>query len=157
MRIRTIEPEEIGVIRERAARWWGGSYDSDMFSKWYVHHFRDTCLAAEIGGELAGFVMGFCSQTEPDSAYIRIVMVSPEHRGGGVGRALYEAFFERVTARGRSVVRCVTAPHKANSLAFHAKLGFRMEPQAEERDGLPVAVDYDGRGGERVVLVKRLA
>lgn len=157
MRIRPIEPEEAGFIREAAARWWGAAYDSDMFSKWYIHHFRDTCLAAEIGGELAGFVMGFCSQTEPDAAYIRIVMVGPEHRGRGIGRALYEAFFERASASGRSVIRCVTAPHKSSSLAFHAKLGFRMEPQKEERGGLPVAVDYDGRGGDRVVLVKRLA
>ncbi|MFB9329286.1 GNAT family N-acetyltransferase [Paenibacillus aurantiacus] len=157
MRIRLIDPEEAGVIREAAGRWWGGNYDSDMFSKWYIHHFRETCLMAEMDGEMAGFVMGFYSQTEADSAYIRIVMVDPAHRGSGIARALYEAFFERIAVRGRSVVRCVTAPHKANSLAFHAKLGFQIEPQAEERDGFPVVVNYDGRGGERVVLVKRLS
>ena len=35
--------------------------------------------------ELAGFVCGFLSQTEPHEAYIHFVGVAPERRGEGLG------------------------------------------------------------------------
>ena len=50
-----------------------------------------------------GFVCGFLSQTDPEEAYIHFVGVSPEHRGGGVGRTLYERFFAEVRDADRSV------------------------------------------------------
>jgi len=72
--------------------------------------------------------------------------VSPAQRGSGLGRALYERFFEAV--RPRSVARAVTSPVNERSVAFHRAIGFDVE-RVEE--------DYDGRGEARVLLVRRLA
>ena len=91
---------------------------------------------------------GFLSQAEPDEAYIHFVGVAPEHRGAGVGRMLYERFFEEVRSQGRSVVRCVTSPVNERSVAFHEALGFEVDR---------VERDYDGAGEDRVLLVKRLS
>ena len=44
-------------------------------------------------------------------------------------------------------MRCVTAPVNERSVAFHRALGFEVER---------VAPNYDGRGGDRVLMVKRL-
>jgi ribosomal protein S18 acetylase RimI-like enzyme len=44
-------------------------------------------------------------------------------------------------------VRCVTAPVNERSVAFHRAMGFEVER---------VAPNYDGRGGDRVLMVKRL-
>ncbi|MCQ6559404.1 GNAT family N-acetyltransferase [Paenibacillus mendelii] len=156
MKIRNMEGSDCGGILAVASAWWGNTYSSDMFSKWYITHFRETCLLAEEGGRMIGFVMGFMSQTNPDETYIRIVMVDPAYRGKGVGRALYEAFAERAVALERSVIRCVTAPWNKESIAFHISLGFIMEPQEQELEGIPVCIDYDGRGGGRVLFKKRL-
>ncbi|UVI28938.1 GNAT family N-acetyltransferase [Paenibacillus spongiae] len=156
MIIRNMEAADCRGILELASGWWGSEYSSDMFSKWYIAHFRETCLLAEENGRMIGFVMGFLSQTYPDEAYIRIVMVDPAYRGKGIGRALYHAFFERALAMKRSVIRCVTAPWKKESIAFHTRLGFILEPQDQEVDGIPVCMDYDGRGGSRVVFKKLL-
>ncbi|CAG7648594.1 putative protein YqjY [Paenibacillus solanacearum] len=157
MIIRHMEPEDCGAIIAVAAHWWGSSYTSDMFSSWYIRHFRDTCLVAEEEGRMVGFLMGFWSQTLPDEAYIRIVMVDPAARGQGIGRALYEKLFEQAIASGRTTVRCVTAPWKKDSIAFHTKLGFRIEPQQQELEGVPVCLNYDGRGGQRVMFARRLS
>ena len=73
--------------------------------------------------------------------------MSPDHRGEGVGRTLYERFFDEVRGGGRSVVRCVTSPGNAESVSFHEALGFEIE-RVEE--------DYDGRGEARVLLRKPL-
>jgi GNAT superfamily N-acetyltransferase len=154
--IRHIEPEDSKAILEVASDWWGSNYSSDMFSKWYIHHFRNTCLLAEENGKIIGFIMGFLSQSKLDESYIRIVMVDPSSRGKGIGRVLYEEFSRIVEMLGRTVIRCVTAPRKKDSIAFHTRMGFVIEPQEQEFEGLPVCLDFDGRDGIRVVFKKVL-
>ena len=83
----------------------------------------------------------------PAEAYIHFVGVSPEHRGEGIGRTLYERFFDEVREQGRSVVRCVTSPANEGSVAFHEALGFEVDR---------VVPDYDGPGEDRVLLVRAL-
>jgi ribosomal protein S18 acetylase RimI-like enzyme len=129
--------------------WWGGREMAPMLPKLFFLHFEGTSFVAEDAeGDLAGFVCGFLSQTSSDEAYIHFVGVSPDHRGQGLGRALYERFFDEVRAQGRSVVRCVTSPVNQRSVAFHEALGFEVDR---------VSADYDGPGEDRVLLVKRLS
>jgi ribosomal protein S18 acetylase RimI-like enzyme len=111
-------------------------------------HFEGTSFVADDDdGELAGFVCGFLSQTDPKEAYIHFVGVSPGRRGEGVGRTLYERFFAEARDHGRSLVRCVTSPGDQESIAFHEALGFEVDRVVE---------DYDGPGEDRVLLLKRL-
>jgi ribosomal protein S18 acetylase RimI-like enzyme len=117
-----------------------------MLPKLFFIHFRDTSFVAEEDGELAGFLCGFRSQTHDDEAYIHFVGVDPARRGSGLGRMLYERFFEAVAPR--AVVRAVTSPVNERSVAFHQALGFEVERIDES---------YDGAGEARVLLVKRLA
>ena len=116
-----------------------------MLPKLFFVHFRDTSFVAEDDEGLAGFLCGFRSQTHDDEAYIHFVGVDPAHRGGGLGRALYERFFEAVAPR--TVIRAVTSPVNERSVAFHQALGFEVERVDE---------NYDGQGEARVLLVKRL-
>jgi ribosomal protein S18 acetylase RimI-like enzyme len=119
-----------------------------MLPKLFFIHFEGTSFVAEdTDGELLGFVCGFLSQTADDEAYIHFVGVTPEDRGDGLGRALYERFFEEARANGRTSVRCVTSPVNQGSLAFHEAMGFQVERVVE---------DYDGPGEDRVLLVKQL-
>jgi len=119
-----------------------------MLPKLFFLHFEGTSFVAEDADEdLIGFVCGFLSQTHADEAYIHFVGVTPDSRGEGVGRALYERFFDEVRGQGRHVVRCVTSPVNQSSVSFHEALGFEVER---------VVPDYDGPGEDRVLLVKRL-
>jgi ribosomal protein S18 acetylase RimI-like enzyme len=119
-----------------------------MLPTLFFLHFEGTSFVAEDErGDLTGFVCGFLSQTNPDEAYIHFVGVSPDHRAEGLGRSLYERFFDEVRAQGRTVVRCVTSPANQRSVAFHEALGFEVERVAE---------DYDGPGEDRILFVKRL-
>jgi ribosomal protein S18 acetylase RimI-like enzyme len=118
-----------------------------MLPKLFFLHFEGTSFVAEEGEDLVGFLIGFLSQTADDEAYIHFVGVAPEHRGEGLGRTLYERFFDEVRAQGRTSVRCVTSPVNQESVAFHEALGFEVDRLVE---------DYDGPGEDRVLLVKRL-
>ncbi len=119
-----------------------------MLPKLFFIHFEGTSFVAEDDdGELRGFLCGFLSQTASDEAYIHFVGVDPDVRGDGLGRALYERFFDEVREQGRTVVRCVTSPVNPRSIAFHEAMGFEVDR---------VVPDYDGPGEDRVLLVRRL-
>lgn len=142
--IRNAEPSDharvIGVIDE----WWGGRPMAAMLPKLFFVHFRDTSFVAVEDGALAGFLCGFRSQTFADEAYVHFVGVDLRRRGSGLGRALYERFFEAVAPRG--TVRAVTSPANERSIAFHQAIGFEVEAVVE---------DYDGRGSPRALFVWR--
>ena len=104
--MRTAVPADYDRIAPLVDGWWGGRQMIDMLPRLFFVHFSDTAFVAEDGGELAGFLAGFLSQSKPDEAYIHFVGVSPGHRGRGVGRLLYERFFDAVRAQSRTVVRC---------------------------------------------------
>lgn len=146
--IRHAKPSDYGRIIGRVNVWWAGREMAPMLPKLFFIHFEGTTFVAEDEDEeLRGFVCGFLSQAADDEAYIHFVGVDPEARGAGLGRALYERFFQEVRANGRSVVRCVTSPTNERSIAFHESLGFEVER---------VVPDYDGPGEDRMLLVKRL-
>jgi ribosomal protein S18 acetylase RimI-like enzyme len=146
--VRHAKPSDYGRIIGRINVWWGGREMAPMLPQLFFVHFEGTSFVAEDGEDLVGFLVGFLSQTDAAEAYIHFVGVSPEHRGEGIGRTLYERFFDEVGGQGRSVVRCVTAPTNDGSVAFHQVLGFEVDRVVE---------DYDGPGEDRVLLVKRLS
>lgn len=154
--IRTAETEDHPRAIEAMDEWWRGSMVSQLLPRLFFVHFNETCFVAERDGELAGFLVGFLSQSREDEAYVHFVGVAPGMRRAGLGRSLYESFFDAVRERGRKVVRSVTSPGNKDSVAFHLRMGFEIEPQEDEEDGLPVLVNHDGRGGSRVLFVKRL-
>jgi ribosomal protein S18 acetylase RimI-like enzyme len=143
--IRPAEPADHARVVAVVDAWWGGRPMAAMLPKLFFIHFRDTSFVADEDGELAGFLCGFRSQTFDDEAYIHFVGIDPSRRGSGLGRLLYERFFDAIAPR--TVVRAVTSPVNERSVAFHRALGFEVER---------VQPDYDGRGEARVQLVKRL-
>lgn len=140
-------PEESDYTRVIAVlkEWWGGRDLRLLLPRLLFQHFNDTSFIVERNGEVAAFLIGFLSQFDPRVAYVHFVGVHPVHRNSGLGRALYERFFELARARGAREVRAITSPLNTGSIAFHTQLGFVASA--------PIA-DYDGQGNDRVALTK---
>ena len=148
LRIRHAQPSDYGRVIQHVNAWWGGRDMAPMLPKLFFLHFEGTSFVAEReDGTIAGFLIGFLSQTDDSEAYVHFVGTSPELRGSGLGRRLYERFFEAAKEHGRPVVRCVTSPANTASVAFHEALGFVVDR---------VATDYDGPGEDRVLFIKHL-
>jgi GNAT superfamily N-acetyltransferase len=156
LEIRQIRPSDYRPVISVIDHWWSGRHVADMLPRLFFEHFTDTSFAAERDGELAGFLVGFTSQSRPGEAYIHFVGVRPDERGRGLGRQLYEHFFATVRARGCGVVRAVTAPVNQGSVRFHQQMGFDIEP-GDGVEGVQVATGHDGSGQDRVRFVKNLA
>ena len=145
--IRGAEPNDHARVVAVVDDWWGGRAMAAMLPRLFFEHFGDTSFVAENDGELAGFLCGFLSQSQARAAYVHFVGVAPTMRGTGLGRTLYECFFEVARGHGRDVVHAVTSPVNTTSVAFHRAMGFEVrEPDS----------DYDGPGEDRVRLTKRL-
>ena len=148
MLIRHAHASDYGRVIQHVNVWWGGREMAPILPKLFFLHFEGTSFVAEDeDGALVGFLIGFLSQTDDTEAYVHFVGVAPDERGSGVGRTLYETFFDVARKHGRSVVRCVTSPVNEDSVRFHRALGFEVDR---------IASDYDGPGEDRVLLVRRL-
>jgi ribosomal protein S18 acetylase RimI-like enzyme len=132
--------------RERAA----------LVPRLWLQHFASTSLIAERGDEVVAFLIGFLSPDRQDEGYIHFVGVAPRARKAGLGRSLYERFFDACVRAGRKHVRCVTSPHNTTSIAFHAAMGFDVEPGTVGEGPFAAKADYDGQGVHRVAFVRRL-
>ena len=69
--------------------------------------------------------------------YIDRIVVGPQAKGTGIGRALYESIFERARERGATDITAEVnvRPHNPGSLAFHERLGFRQLAEQDTKDG----------------------
>jgi GNAT superfamily N-acetyltransferase len=87
-----------------------------------------------------------------------MVATSPNHRRSGVGRALYERFFEDVRTRGVRRVTALTWPGNRVSVGFHRALGFQLDdgPGTQRLYGTPAYPDHDAEGEDRVAFSREL-
>ncbi|WP_328384996.1 GNAT family N-acetyltransferase [Streptomyces sp. NBC_00400] len=163
--LRRPTPADHPRLQVALAEWWGGLGGEAgarqrqlLVPRLFLQHFADTSfLVKRPDRTLHAFLIGFLSQTDPETAYIHFVGVCPQGRREGIGSALYNRFFTTARTAGRSQVRCITSPDNRDSIAYHTRMGFRLEPGDRFDDhGVPVHEDYDGPGLDRVSFVREL-
>jgi ribosomal protein S18 acetylase RimI-like enzyme len=174
MELRNAVEEDFASIASALQTWWtipgmdrevGARERAALVPRLWLQHFAGTSLIAEEEGpskdgratmEFVGFLVGFMSPDRADEGYIHFVGVAPDARGRGIGRALYEGFFDLSRRAGRARVRCVTSPQNSLSIAFHGAMGFDAEPGTEGTGEVRAKSDYDGPGVHRVAFVREL-
>src|SRR5437899_141785 len=99
--IRHVQPSDYGRVIQHVNEWWGGRDMAPMLPRLFFIHFESTSFVADRDdGTLAGFLIGFLSQTDDETAYVHFVGVAPAERGSGLGRELYERFFHAARDNG---------------------------------------------------------
>ncbi|MBN3526736.1 GNAT family N-acetyltransferase [Paenibacillus apiarius] len=157
MNIRNVKASDYKMIIPVINEWWNGRQMADMLPKLFFDYFQNTSYIVEENEKVIGFLIGFLSQTNNKEAYIHFVGLHPQYRQHGIGRKLYETFFDHAKRNGVETVRCVTSPVNKVSIAFHTKIGFAIEKNGEkEMNGVAVHTDYDGPNQDRVLFVKTL-
>jgi predicted GNAT superfamily acetyltransferase len=107
-------------------------------------------VVAVSGGSVVGFLLAVDPGAEYDSEnyryfegrgipslYIDRVVIDHGFRGGGIGRTLYQAVFDKARADGRAEVTCEVnlQPPNPESLAFHERMGFRRVGEQDTKGG----------------------
>ncbi|MFP3847035.1 GNAT family N-acetyltransferase [Priestia filamentosa] len=156
MKIRLVEESDYYIISPLINDWWNGRQMSSMLPKLFFDHFKNTSFIAEKEGKIIGFLIGFLSQSHLNEAYIHFAGVHPKYRGKEIGRQLYNHFFDVIRQHGRDTIRCITSPINKGSIAYHTKMGFKIEQGDKEFDNVSVHANYDGVNQDRVLFVKYL-
>ncbi|MDN3233132.1 GNAT family N-acetyltransferase [Priestia megaterium] len=142
MTVRLVKGSDYYVISPLINNWWNGRQMSDLLPKLFFDHFKNTSFIVEEEGEIIGFLIGFLSQSYSNEAYIHFVGIHPEYRGKGIGRQLYNQFFDVIKQSGRNIVRCVTSPVNKASIAYHTKMGFEIEQGNKDNQDKVLFVKY---------------
>jgi len=156
MNIRHLEPADFDVISPVIDQWWGGRPVRGMLPRLFFEHFQPTSFALDKDKELAGFLVGFRSQSIPAVGYVHFIGVHPGARGRGYGRLLYQHFFAVAAGLGCTKTRAITSPVNESSIRFHLRLGFQLLPGSGDVNGYPVCLDHAGPGQHRVLFSKQL-
>ncbi|HEV8594825.1 MAG TPA: GNAT family N-acetyltransferase [Thermoplasmata archaeon] len=86
------------------------------------------CLVAEIGGDVAGFLVGDLRPWEFGEdrpvAWVKVVGVDPRHQGGGIGRDLGRKFLAEARTRGARRVKTLVDWDAGDVVAYFRSLGF---------------------------------
>lgn len=156
-RVRALAAEDYVRVATLADAWSRGRFIGVALPRSFFQHFANTSLVMEQGGDIVGVLIGFQSQTEPAVAYVHYAAVSPRCRRQGLGRQLYERFFERVASLGCNEVQAIAPPVNSGLIAFHRQLAFDVVDAGGFACGIFVSLDYAGPGQHRVLFRKRLA
>ncbi|MCW2537592.1 MAG: GCN5-related N-acetyltransferase [Modestobacter sp.] len=162
--VRHPHADDHARVQTVLGQWWAGfggeagaRERAALLPRLFFEHFTDTSyLIEDTDGRLVAFLIGFLSPSRPGMAYVHFVGIDPAAQRAGLGRWLYERFCAAATARGAREVGCITSPGNRDSIAFHTRLGFRLEPGDRTVDGIPVHSDHDGPGLHRVVFTRSL-
>ena len=139
--------------------WWDERRQAEQLPRFWLQHFCGTSwLAEDATGRLAGFVVGFVSPAEPATAYCHLIGTAPNLRRSGIGRALYERFFDDARTAGARRVVAMAWPGSPTATRFHARLGFEPQigPGSQNLYGLPAFADYEFGRADRAVFVREL-
>ena len=120
--VRRLQPKDLEVALEIDREVFGG-YDPAIFSAFCQYHSYSS-LVAEVGGKIAGFVLGF--KHTPFEGRVFWLAVRPCFQGLGVGlRLMLEVLraFRRMGALS-TTLEVRVSNKKAHSL--YSMLGFRM-------------------------------
>jgi ribosomal protein S18 acetylase RimI-like enzyme len=103
-------------------------------------------MVAERAGRIVGAVV-YVGPGKPKPHFfaaewpvIRMLVVDPEARGGGIGRRLTEACIARARADAAPLIALHTSPIQAVALAMYLRMGFRELRPIEPIFGLPYSV-----------------
>ncbi len=143
---RGTTPADFDPIIAVVDEWWGRPI-AGALPRLFLDHFYATSTIVEVDGTMVAFPIAFLSPSDPDAAYIHFVGVHPAHRRSGIAEHLYEVFFARASADGRTRVSAITAPANATSIAFHRRMGFSVRGPIE---------NYNRIGTEHVVFERAL-
>jgi len=120
-------------------------------------HFRDTCIVAEIGGEIVGWISAYVKPDSPDTLFVWQVAVSSKARGRGLGRKMLSTLLMRDACEGvLNIQTTITLDNQASwalfrSFARRADSVLTHEPYFIEDD------HFDGEHATEHMVTIRLA
>lgn len=155
-----LTEDDFPYISQNLDAWWGGRNMVSMLPRlWFKDFANSSYVIRGDDSRPIAFLVGYLSQADESKAYVHFIGVDPKHRANGLGRLLYQTFANKALSLGANRIEAVTSPINATSLRFHESLGFMAIENSGDLVSPTQALghkDFDGKGEDRVLLVKPL-
>lgn len=108
-------------------------------------HFADTCVIAELDGQIVGWISAFIPPDAPDTLFVWQVAVSEAARGRGVAKKMLTELFERpVCAEVKQLKTTITADNAASWALFNS-FAANMDAELEREPHYKRDTHFGGR------------
>lgn len=94
-------------------------------------HFGDTAVAAELDGELVGFVSGYIKPGSPDTYFLWQVVVGEAARGKGLAKKMIQSLMSRDSMKTVSWLETTITPDNEPSQRLFKSLAREWEAELE--------------------------
>ena len=102
------------------------------------HHFQGTCLLAEDGAELAGFVLAYRPPKSPSTLFIWQVAVAAEYRSMGIAGRMLAELLRRASGGVVEFVEATVTPSNTASQRLFESFARRHGAAISRRNLFPV-------------------
>lgn len=126
----TVDIGEVVRIDEKIT----GRYRPDEWDRrisYYLRRDPEAALVVEVGGEVAGFMLGEVRSGEfgldEPTGWIEVMGVDPDQRGRALGRRLAETMLEHFRQEGATSVRTLVDEDMKGIAGFFSSLGFEPD------------------------------
>lgn len=154
MQISPCDKSDYDQVISQIEAFWGHDRTLGLHHPMLVNEFGNTAFVIREGTEVAAYLFGLFSQTEP-TTYVHLIAARAGHRRKGLSRRLYEHFIAIARTHHCTAIKALTRPQNRDSIAFHRALGFELLGKPN-RDGIPVVENYSGLGQDRVVFLRKI-
>jgi ribosomal protein S18 acetylase RimI-like enzyme len=131
--VRQMQIDDLPAVFHLGERIFTAEY-SNLYRTWDQYEAAglflsdgELCFAADLDGELAGFLLGTVIQkarTAWDYGHLLWLGVAPEAQGAGVGSKLFSAYKETIQAQGVRMMLVDTQADNEGALRFFRSKGF---------------------------------
>jgi ribosomal protein S18 acetylase RimI-like enzyme len=123
VKIRSLKESDLQAVRNLTASTQELAPDRDSIYWLLSEFFEKTSFVVSSENKLAGFLLGFMSQTKTNQGYVYSIGVAAEHRGKGIGKLLIESFQNSIHSLGADAIYLTTTPDNHMALGFYGHMG----------------------------------
>jgi len=120
-------------------------------------HFADTCVLAEIDGEVVGWVSGHVPPSDPSTVFVWQVAVSDKARGAGLGLKMLNELLDRDACMDVDDLQTTITSDNAASWALFRKFARRMGAPLGSAPHFRQDTHFDGVHDTEYLVTIRMA
>lgn len=108
-------------------------------------HFRDTCVVAEIDGEIMGWVSGYVLPYDTETFFVWQVAVSSKARGMGLGTLMLDHLIRRDECDGVNRLQTTITADNSASWALFRKFSDLRDGEIDAQAHFTQSLHFRGR------------
>ena len=116
-------------------------------------YFRETCVVAESGQRLSGFVSGFIPPDKPQTLFIWQVAVEQQSRGKGVGTKMLQTLLARDVCSSVKYLETTVSPNNAASRAMFLRIADALRTEMKPVGEFPSTLFPHGHETEQLLQI----